>query len=101
MPDLADVQNAVERMHNGTATLVQSVSVRETGADGKVVWDGLIRVFEIGTPPSIRIYAGALPVEGGQTRRIFALRHTDKVHSPVAAVRAAIAMEDRRKRPLF
>lgn len=100
MPDLADVRNAVERMHSGKAMLVQSVPVREE-SDGKVVWNGLVRVFEIGTPASIRVYAGSMPAEGGPKRRIFALQHTDKINSPIAAVRAAIAMEDRRKRPLL
>ena len=101
MPDLADLRNEVERMHSGKAIFVQSVPVREKEADGKVVWNGLVRVFEIHTPVSIRVYAGSLPVEGGLKRRIFALRHTDKINSPVAAVRAAIAMEDRRKRPIL
>jgi hypothetical protein len=38
-----ELKAAIERMHGGTATLTQSVPVRET-FDGKTVWEGVARL---------------------------------------------------------
>jgi len=40
------LRDAVERMHGGTATLAQSVPVRET-FEGKPVWEGVVHVFDL------------------------------------------------------
>jgi hypothetical protein len=40
------LQKAVESMHGGSATLAQSVPVRET-FDGKPVWEGVVHVFDL------------------------------------------------------
>ena len=40
------LNEAVERMHGGTATLAQSVPVRET-FEGKTVWEGVVHVFDL------------------------------------------------------
>jgi len=40
------LKEAVENTHGGTATLVQSVPVRET-FEGKTVWEGLVHVFDL------------------------------------------------------
>jgi hypothetical protein len=37
----------------------------------------------------------ATPIAGSTKRRFFAVLHTDKINSPVAAVRAAIVAERR------
>lgn len=100
MPDLAEVRNAVEQIYGGKATLLHSVHVRDE-IEGKVVWDSPVRVFEVRAGKPVLVYAGSLPVEGSAARRVFALRHTDKIMSPVAAVRTAIMMEHRRERPLL
>ncbi len=58
------LREAVERMHGGTATLAQSVPVRET-FDGKTVWEGVVHVFDLsGHPTATRAYAWYSPIEG-------------------------------------
>jgi hypothetical protein len=40
-----------------------------------------------------RAYAWSSPIEGSTKRRFFAVLHTDRINSPLAAVRAAIVAE--------
>src|SRR5260370_5006107 len=89
-------REAVEGMHGGTATLAQSVPVRES-FDGKPVWEGVVHVFDLaGHPTATRAYAWSSPIEGSDKRRFFAVLHQGPVTSPLDAVRAAIvAMEKR------
>ena len=89
------LREAVERMHGGTATLAQSVPVRET-FEGKTVWEGVVHVFDLtGHPTATRAYAWSSPIEGSTKRRFFAVLHTDKINSPLQAVRAAIVAESK------
>jgi hypothetical protein len=84
-------------MHGGTATLAQSVPVHET-FEGKTVWEGVVHVFDLaGHPKAIRAYAWSSPVEGSTKRRFFAVLHTERINSPIEAVRAAIVAEHRAK----
>ncbi len=86
---------AVEGMHGGTATLVQSVPVKET-FEGKTVWDGVVHVFELANnPQATRAYAWSSPVEGSDKRRMFAVLQIGPITGPVEAVRAAIVAEQR------
>ena len=102
--DMADLTNtdqfraAVENMHGGTATLAQSVPVRET-FEGKTVWEGVVHVFDLaGHPKATRAYAWSSPIEGSTKRRFFAVLHTERINSPIEAVRAAIVAENRASR---
>jgi len=91
------LRHTVERMHGGTATLAQSVPVRET-FEGKTVWEGVVHVFDLtGHPKATRAYAWSSPIEGSTKRRFFAVLHTERINSPVEAVRAAIVAEQRAK----
>jgi hypothetical protein len=91
------LKDAVERMHGGTATLVQAVPVRET-FDGKPVWEGVVHVFDLARHSSAtRAYAWSSPIEGSTKRRLFAVLHTARISSPLEAVRAAIVVEHRKK----
>jgi hypothetical protein len=91
------LREAVKRMHGGTATLAQSVSVRET-FDGKPVWEGVVHVFDLaGHPTASRAYAWSAPIKGSAKRRFFAVLHTERISSPLEAVRAAIVAEHRSK----
>src|ERR1700716_926565 len=100
MADMAEVEadqlkEAVAKMHGGTATLAQSVPVRET-FEGKPVWEGVVHVFDLtGHPTATRAYAWSSPIEGSSKRRFFAVLHQPPVDSPQAAVRAAIIAERR------
>ncbi|MGE0259448.1 MAG: hypothetical protein AB7H71_07280 [Alphaproteobacteria bacterium] len=92
------LRDAVQNMHGGAATLAQSVPVRET-FQGRTVWEGVVHVFDlVGHPTATRAYAWSSPIEGSDKRRFFAVLHTDRINSPIAAVRAAIVAEQRSKR---
>jgi hypothetical protein len=92
------LKQAVEQMHGGTASLAQSVPVRETFA-GKPVWEGVVHVFDLtGHPTATHAYAWSSPIEGSTKRRFFAVLHQSPVDSPQAAVRAAIVAEHRTRR---
>jgi hypothetical protein len=43
------LKEAVEHLHGGSATLAQSVPVRET-FEGKTVWEGVVHVFDLADP---------------------------------------------------
>jgi hypothetical protein len=93
------LKQAVERTHGGTATLAQSIPVRET-FQGQTVWEGVVYVFDLaGHPTATRAYAWSSPIEDSEKRRFFAVLHTDRIHSPIDAVRAAIVAEHRAKQP--
>jgi hypothetical protein len=82
-------------MHGGTATLSQSVPVRET-FKGKTAREGVVHVFDLAGPPSApRAYAWSSPIEGSMKRRFFAMLHQPPVDSPQTVVRAAIGAERR------
>lgn len=88
-----ELKVAVERQHNCTALLVQSVPVRENFVR-ETVWEGVVHVFEIaGHPTAKQAYAWSSPIEGSNKRRFFAVLHLPPVTSPVEAVRAAIVAE--------
>src|SRR6266481_2475177 len=92
------LQRTVESQHGGTATLAQSVPVKETHA-GAVVWEGVVHVFDLkGHPTASRAYAWSSPIEGSDKRRFFAVLHQGPVRSPLDAVRAAIVAEQRTAR---
>ena len=87
------LKQAVEGMHGGTATLAQSVPVRET-FEGKPAWE----FFDLaGHPTGTRAYAWSSPIEGSTKRRFFAVLHTSRISSPLEAVRAAIVAEHERE----
>src|SRR5437588_12654739 len=89
------LKEAVENMHGGSATLAQSVPVRET-FEGKTVWEGVVHVFDLaGHPIATRAYAWSSPIEGSTKRRFFAVLHQPPVDGPHAAVRAAVVAEQR------
>jgi hypothetical protein len=61
---------AVERMHGGSATLTQSVPVREI-FEGETVWEGVVHVFDLaGHPTATSAYAWSSPIKGSTKRRV-------------------------------
>jgi hypothetical protein len=97
MADLVteELREAVERQHNCTARLVQSVPVKESFV-GQPVWEGVVQVFDLeGHLTATRAYAWSSAVEGSNRRRFFAVLHQPPITSPIAAVRAAIVQEHR------
>ena len=93
--DPDQLKQAVESQHGGTATLAQSVPVREA-FDGKPVWEGVVHVFNLeGHPSATMAYAWSSPIDGSDRRRFFAVLHLGGIRSPLDAVRAAIVAEQR------
>src|SRR5215207_4954055 len=98
MDNLTDLIHAIEGQHGGTATLAQSVPIRET-FQGQTVWEGVVHVFDLaGHPTATRAYAWPFPIEGSDRPRIVAVLHTDRINSPLESVRAAIVAESRSKK---
>jgi hypothetical protein len=92
---VSQLRRAVEAQHGCTATLVQSVPVKETFGD-KTVWEGVVHIFRVdGHPQANKAYAWSSPIEGSDKRRFFAVLHLPPITSPVEAVRAAIVAEHR------
>ncbi len=95
---IIELKRAVENQHGCTATLVQSVPVKEA-FEGEAVWDGVVHVFQIhGHPKANKANAWSSPIEGSDKRRFFAVLHLPPVTSPTEAVRAAIVAEHRSHR---
>src|SRR5664279_6046394 len=92
-----ELKQAVESQHGCTATLAQSVPVKETFG-GKTVWEGVVHVFKIhGHPQASQAYAWSSPIEGSDKRRFFAVLRLPPTTSPVEAVRAAIVAEQKNR----
>lgn len=92
--DSDQLKQAVEHQHGGTATLAQSVPVKEA-FDGKTVWEGVVHVFDLDHPKATRAYAWSYELPDGK-RRFFAVLHLGGITGPAEAVRAAIVAEHRK-----
>ena len=55
----------------------------------------LVALDLVGHPTATRAYAWSSPIEGSTKRRFFAVLHTNRINSPIEAVRAAIVAEQR------
>jgi hypothetical protein len=98
MNDVIELRDAIASLHNCSATLAQTVPVRETFR-GQVVWDGLVYVFDIdGHPEATRAYAWSSPIEGSEKRQIAAVLQLGAIKTPLDAVRAAIVAERRQEK---
>lgn len=87
------IQRAVEVLHVGRATVVDSVAVRETFDDG-TVWEGLVHVVDlVGNTRAERAYAWYASAKGGGEQRFFVALHMWNSTSPAAAVRDAMKPE--------
>jgi len=65
---------------------------------GQTVWEGVVQVFNlIDHPTAKKCYAWSYVVDDTEKRRFFAILHQGPVDSPVAAVRAAIVHENRKR----
>ena len=90
------LRRAVEYQHGGTATFVQSVPVHEEQG-GQVAWEGMVHVFDLRGQPdgAFRAYAWSCENPDGK-RRFSSLLHGPQIYSPILAIRAALAAEQRR-----
>jgi hypothetical protein len=97
-PEIENLKNAVEGLHDCKAAFIESVEVLET-FQGQTVWEGVVSVFEIkGHPTATRCYAWSSPIEGSTKRTFYAVLHVPPVVSAKDAVRAAAIQEYRSNR---
>src|SRR5262245_54052748 len=96
--DPAELKDAIEKKHGGTATLSQAVAVHEVFR-GPMVWDGLVHVFDLENHPSgSRVYAWAEPFgPEGNERRYWTILHGGPVQSPADAIRASISLRQAKR----
>src|SRR5690242_17635950 len=86
----AELASAIETLHGGKATHVQSAPVLEA-FDGRPVWEGVVHVFDLAAhPKASRAYAWSSPIEGSSKRKFYAVLHLPPIDSPQKAVRASI-----------
>jgi hypothetical protein len=89
------LKDAVERVHNCSARVIQSVPVIEE-LRRATVWEGVVHIFELfGHPSAKKAYSWSSPIEGRNQRRFFAVLHQPPITSPLDAVWSAIASEHR------
>lgn len=94
--ETSQLKYTVESQHGGTASLVQSVPVKET-FEGATVWEGVVHVFNlVDHPKATRAYAWSYELPDGK-RRFFAVLQIPPINTPQDAVRAAIVAEARSK----
>jgi hypothetical protein len=87
------IRQTVERLHGGIARLAESVPVLESFG-GKLVWDGVVHVFDLDhNPTATRAYGWSAPIKGKTAGRFFALLHIPPITSPVEAIRATLLQE--------
>jgi hypothetical protein len=88
------LREAVEAMHECTASHERSVPVKEMFGT-QTAWEGVVESFALsGHPKAKRCYAGSFN-DGGEARYIGVLE-LPPVDSPNTAVRAAIASGDQK-----
>jgi len=86
-------------MHGVPATFVESIEVDERH-EGKPVWQGAVKIFELNGHPSgaKRAYAWSYLTGVGTKRRFMAVLGLPPVDGPVMAVRASILADEQVKR---
>lgn len=94
MDYIAELQNAIRRLHGVESTYLETVPVTET-FEGVTVWQGEVEVFSIrGHAQASRAYAWAhASGKDDKNTRYVAVLGLPPVVSPEAAVKVAIASE--------
>lgn len=90
----ANIQKAVERTAGGKVSHVESATVVETFR-GKTVWQGIVEVFKVSTPPPTLAYGWAVESDSGPD--YVAVLGVPPIDSPLAAVRAWIVSANKRE----
>jgi hypothetical protein len=91
---IAELIEAIRRLHGCEATYLETVPVTET-FQGETVWQGDVEVFGIrGHPKATKVYAWShLAGKNDQNERYVAVLELPPVTSPETAVRAANMQE--------
>lgn len=89
----SELSEVVRRMHGCRAILRERITITE-GYGDRLVWQGVVRVFDIqGHPQTDTCYAWSSAVEGSTRRRYYAVLKLPPVDSPQDAVKAAIVAD--------
>lgn len=98
MNDIQALKLAVEKLHGGKATHVDTVRVCETFR-GKTVWEGEVEVFDLtGVEAAKQCYAWHHKEHNSKRTRLVAVLAVPPINSPLAAVRAAIVSDLKKER---
>src|SRR6266550_3209368 len=94
MDYIAELQDAIRKLHGCEAQYVETVPVTETFR-GETVWQGDVEVFDIrGHPKATTAYAWAhVSGKKDQGKRYVAVLKLPPVNSPQTAVQAAVMQE--------
>ena len=87
------ITRAVERTVNGPVTHRESVPIVETFR-GQTVWEGVVEVFDVATPPPALAYGWAVEGDGGP--QYIAVKGEPPADSPLAAVRVWLVSQSKR-----
>ena len=90
---LDKIARAVEATVEGPVTHKESVPVVETFR-GQTIWEGVVEVFTIATPPPSVAYGWA--VESDRGPQYIAVKGEPPADSPLAAVRVWLVSESRK-----
>lgn len=94
--DIDRLRDAIKRLHGCDSTHVEASPVTET-FHGQTVWEGHVEIFcLIGHPRAKRCFAWTHS-EGQAGERTVAVLEIPPVDSPLAAVRAAIVAETKKR----
>jgi len=93
----SDLKQAIERLHECTASYNETVGVIEKHED-MTVWEGTVHVFDIDHPETDTCYAWSHPIEGSEKHKYYAVLKIPPVDTPEAAVRAAIVADHKEDR---
>jgi hypothetical protein len=93
--EIAELQNAILKLHGAQGEHVESVPVHET-FQGATVWQGTVEVFRLTDHPAGKAYAWSHEADSGG-RRFVAVLHAPPVDSPLKAVQAAAVAEYRER----
>ena len=90
---LDKITRAVERTVDGPVTHRESVPIVETFR-GQIVWEGIVEVFDVETPPPAVAYGWA--VESDQGPQYVAVLGKPPADSPLAAVRVWLVNQSKK-----
>jgi hypothetical protein len=93
--EISDLQDAILAMHGCESIYRRTEWVRES-LQGKIPWDGLVRVFKL-IEHSKAKYCYAWSYREGNETKSTAVLGIPPVDSPQSAVKAAIAFKGRRE----
>jgi len=94
-PNIDDIKNAVERMHNCKATYAEEVAVIEKEGD-KTIWDNIVYIFDLtGHGKATQCYAWASPIGKSARYTYYTVLRIPPIDSPEQAIRASIANNSR------